>query len=114
MATGGCIGAHVTVLCNRSMAIQLMRTENAYYTLCQSAAEQEAPEAEEDAYNFTSAMPFLLEDEMKNQGGKYEKADQLFEVKVVVSGEYGKLITGQNPPSACVTGKTILEVIQKS
>lgn len=30
---------------------------------------------EEDAYNFTSAMLFLLEDELKNHGRKYEKVD---------------------------------------
>ena len=40
--------------------------------------------AEEDAYKFTSVIPFLLEDEMKNKEGRCEKADQLFRVKVVV------------------------------
>ncbi|KAH6866238.1 class I glutamine amidotransferase-like protein [Thelonectria olida] len=66
--------------------------------------------AEEDAYQFTDAMPFLLEDELRNHGGKYEKADQLFGVKVVVSGN---LVTGQNPLSAGAIGKTLVEVIQK-
>ncbi|KAH7144178.1 class I glutamine amidotransferase-like protein [Dactylonectria estremocensis] len=69
--------------------------------------------AEEDAYQFTDAMPFLLENELRNHGGKYEKADQLFGVKVVVSGKSGNLVTGQNPPSAGVIGKTLVEVIQK-
>lgn len=69
--------------------------------------------AEEDAYKFTDAMPFLLEDELRNHGGKYEKADQLFGVKVVVSGKSGNLVTGQNPPSAGVIGQTLVEVIQK-
>ncbi|KAJ4983115.1 ThiJ/PfpI family protein [Stagonosporopsis vannaccii] len=69
--------------------------------------------AEEDAYNFTSAMPFLLEDELKNHGGKYEKADHLFGTKVVTSGRYGKLITGQNPPSAGPIGRALLEAIQR-
>ncbi|OLN88079.1 Glutathione-independent glyoxalase [Colletotrichum chlorophyti] len=69
--------------------------------------------AEEDAYQFTDAMPFLLETEMKSRGGKYVKADQLFGVKVAVSGKDGRLITGQNPPSAGVIGNTLVEAIKK-
>ncbi|EQB52168.1 hypothetical protein CGLO_08245 [Colletotrichum gloeosporioides Cg-14] len=69
--------------------------------------------AEEDAYQFTDAMPFLLETEMKNHGAHYVKADQLFGVKIVVSGKDGRLITGQNPPSAGVIGKTLVEAIGK-
>ncbi|KAH7141042.1 class I glutamine amidotransferase-like protein [Dactylonectria macrodidyma] len=69
--------------------------------------------AEEDAYQFTDAMPFLLEDELRNHGGEYVKADQPFGVKVVVSGKTGNLVTGQNPPSAGAIGKTLVEVIQK-
>ncbi|KAF5606155.1 uncharacterized protein FSUBG_6172 [Fusarium subglutinans] len=69
--------------------------------------------AEEDAYKFTDAMPFLLEDKLKEHGGQYEKADQLFGVKVVTSGKDENLITGQNPPSAGVIGKVLLQAIQK-
>jgi len=69
--------------------------------------------AEEDAYNFTDAMPFLLEDELKSHGGMYKKADQLFGAKVVISGKHGNLVTGQNPPSATVIGESLLDVIQK-
>ncbi|RSM04095.1 hypothetical protein CEP52_007017 [Fusarium oligoseptatum] len=68
--------------------------------------------AEEDAYKFTDAMPFLLEDKLQEHGGKYEKADQLFGVKVVTSGKSENLITGQNPPSAGVIGKVLLEAIR--
>ncbi|KAM0274925.1 hypothetical protein ACHAQH_007734 [Verticillium albo-atrum] len=51
-------------------------------------------------------MPFLLETEAKNHGASYVKADQPLGVKGVVSGEL--IITGQNPPSAGVIGKTLL------
>ncbi|KAL5591118.1 hypothetical protein FOBRF1_014675 [Fusarium oxysporum] len=69
--------------------------------------------AEEEAYKFTDAMPFLLEDKLQAHGGQYEKADQLFRAKVVTSGKSENLITGQNPPSAGVIGKVLLEAIQK-
>ncbi|KAF4497168.1 hypothetical protein FAGAP_6691 [Fusarium agapanthi] len=69
--------------------------------------------AEEDAYEFTDAMPFLLEDKLKEHGGQYKMTDQLFNVKVVTSGKNENLITGQNPPSARVIGKVLLQAIQK-
>ncbi|KZL87234.1 hypothetical protein CI238_10883, partial [Colletotrichum incanum] len=69
--------------------------------------------AEEDAYQFTDAMPFLLENELKNHGANYVKANEPFGVKVVVSGKNGRLITGQNPPSAGVIGSALLEAIKK-
>ena len=68
--------------------------------------------AEEDAMQFTKDMPFLLETELEKHGAKYEKADGLFGVKVMVSGRGGKLVTGQNPPSAAVIGDTLLQVSQ--
>lgn len=67
--------------------------------------------AEEDAYKFTELMPFLLESQMIARGAKYEKAEQLFGVKVTVSGKSGNLITGQNPPSAGPIGKVLLDAI---
>jgi putative intracellular protease/amidase len=41
-------------------------------------------------------IPFLLEDELQQAGGQYEKAEN-WAPKVVVDG---KLYTGQNPASA--------------
>ncbi|KAI9876831.1 MAG: hypothetical protein M1830_005507 [Pleopsidium flavum] len=67
--------------------------------------------AEEDAVNLTSAMPFKLEDELnKNSGGKFEKATEPWGVKVVVA-KGGRLITGQNPASAGAVGEAIYEAI---
>jgi putative intracellular protease/amidase len=67
--------------------------------------------AEEEYMQFTKDMPFLLESELRNRGAQYESADGLFGVKVVMSGKGGKLITGQNPPSAAVIGDTLLRVM---
>lgn len=51
---------------------------------------------EEAAVDRTSAVPFLLEDELKKLGGTYSKVDD-WEPHVV---QDGRLITGQNPNSA--------------
>lgn len=63
--------------------------------------------SEEDAVQLTSAMPVLLEDEIKRVGGKYVKADDWAEKSVVD----GQVITGQNPASAHAVGKAILKAI---
>ena len=67
--------------------------------------------AEEEMVQLASLMPFSLEDELNRaSGGGYEKAEEAWAEKVVVS-RGGKLITGQNPASATATGKAILEAI---
>ncbi|KAI9041936.1 type 1 glutamine amidotransferase domain-containing protein [Aspergillus affinis] len=62
-------------------------------------------DAEEEIMQFTSDMPFLLETELRKNGGMYEKAESPFGVKVITSGWNSKLVTGQNPPSAAVIGE---------
>ncbi|KAF4978686.1 hypothetical protein FZEAL_4980 [Fusarium zealandicum] len=64
--------------------------------------------AEEDAVQLSSAMPALLEDEIKRVGGNYVKADEAWGEKVVVDGQ---VITGQNPSSAHAVGKELLKAI---
>ncbi|KAJ7592004.1 class I glutamine amidotransferase-like protein [Mycena floridula] len=66
--------------------------------------------AEEKAVNAVATIPFLLEDEITALGGKYEKAADLFGVKVVVDGN---LYTGQNPNSAGPLAKEILAALNK-
>ncbi|CCE29197.1 hypothetical protein E4U22_006676 [Claviceps purpurea] len=63
---------------------------------------------EEDQAQLTDAMPFLLEDELKKKGAKFQKADEPWGEKVVVDGH---LITGQNPASAKAVGEAILKAI---
>lgn len=60
---------------------------------------------EEDTVQTSSAMPFMLEDALnKASGGKYVKASQDWNPKVVVA-RGGRLITGQNPASATGVGQ---------
>ena len=68
--------------------------------------------AEEDSIGTSSYMPFMLEDELKKRGGKFEKASQPWAEKVVVAHN-GKFITGQNPASAAGVGKALLEALGK-
>jgi len=63
---------------------------------------------EEEAVDGVKQIPFLLEDKITELGGKYEKANELWQPKVVVDG---RLITGQNPASATGIGEAILKAI---
>ena len=52
----------------------------------------------------------MLEDRIKELGGKFEKADELFQPKVVVDGQ---LYTGQNPASAKPLADRIVKDLKK-
>ncbi|OJJ16863.1 type 1 glutamine amidotransferase domain-containing protein [marine bacterium AO1-C] len=56
-------------------------------------------------------LPFLLEDKLKERGGKYSKAPKKYGKHVVVSG---RLITGQNPASAAGVAEEMIETLRKS
>lgn len=66
--------------------------------------------AEEAAVDYVKDIPFLPEDKIKALGGRYVKAEGLWQPKVVVDGT---LITGQNPSSSASIGKAILQALQK-
>jgi putative intracellular protease/amidase len=52
---------------------------------------------EEELAQRGEAVPFSLQDDLKESAGKYTLADQPFDTYVL---EDGRLITGQNPGSA--------------
>ncbi len=59
----------------------------------------------------SSAVPFLLEDQLNSaSGGKFVKAEKAWGPRVVVSGG-GRIITGQNPASARPIGQAIYDGI---
>lgn len=66
--------------------------------------------AEEDAVQLSRFMPFMLEDKVKELGGVYEKAGELWGEFVVVDG---RVITGQNPASGTGVGKALKEALEK-
>ncbi|GFS16559.1 thiamine biosynthesis protein ThiJ [Elysia marginata] len=63
--------------------------------------------AEEDAMQLSSAMPFMLETKLKEQGGQFAAA-ALWQNHVVVDG---KLITGQNPNSAHAIAEAMIALL---
>lgn len=62
---------------------------------------------EEEAVGLSDVVPFLLEDVLKEQGGKFSKAGA-FEIHVA---QDGLLITGQNPPSSEQAAKKLLKAL---
>lgn len=60
---------------------------------------------EEEAVGLTDVVPFLVEDELKRNGGRFTKADD-WAPYVVVDG---LLITGQNPASSGPAAERLLE-----
>ncbi|CAE6370189.1 unnamed protein product [Rhizoctonia solani] len=63
---------------------------------------------EEELIGATKLVPFLLEDRIKELGGKYSTAADPFGIKVVVDGN---VITGQNPASALSVGEAIWKAL---
>lgn len=63
---------------------------------------------EEEAVKLTKVVPFLLEDELKKNGGIYSKgSDWASYVK-----QDGLLITGQNPASSAAVAELLLETLK--
>ncbi|NDW22768.1 type 1 glutamine amidotransferase domain-containing protein [Alteromonas hispanica] len=63
--------------------------------------------SEEAAMQLTDVVPYLVEDELKSKGGKFESADD-FAVKVCTDG---LLVTGQNPPSSRPAADALIKLI---
>jgi putative intracellular protease/amidase len=65
--------------------------------------------SEEDAVQLSEIVPFLVETDLKSKGGRYSKAND-WQPHVITDGN---LITGQNPASAELTAKAVLERIKQ-
>ena len=65
--------------------------------------------AEEEAVQLTKVVPFLLEDELKRNGGRYSKADADWGVHVLTDG---LLVTGQNPASSAPAANAVLDLLR--
>ena len=64
---------------------------------------------EEAAVGLTNVVPFLLEDMLNANGGRYEKGPDWGSYVVVD----GNLVTGQNPASSEAAAKALIKVIQR-
>lgn len=63
--------------------------------------------SEEDAVGLTDIVPFLVEDELKKNGGDYSKAAD-WRPYVITDGN---LITGQNPASSANVAQALLKLL---
>lgn len=62
---------------------------------------------EEEAVHLTRVVPFLVEDELKRLGGRYEKAANWASLAITD----GRLITGQNPASSKAGAQALLKLL---
>jgi putative intracellular protease/amidase len=65
-------------------------------------------DGEEEAVHLTKVVPFLVEDELKRLGGRYEKGADWADFTIVD----GLLITGQNPSSSRSAAKELLKLLE--
>jgi len=63
---------------------------------------------EEKTVKLDKTVPFSLESRMKELGGNFEKTEN-FKPFVISDGQ---IITGQNPASALVTARKVIEIIK--
>ncbi|KAK4546549.1 hypothetical protein LTR36_001766 [Oleoguttula mirabilis] len=103
-------GKVVSAVCHGPGALAQVKLADGSFLVSGSAVTGFS-NAEEDVVDLSAAMPFMLEDALKKNGGRFEKADEAWGEKVVV-GKEGRLITGQNPGSAVGVGKAIAEAIK--
>jgi putative intracellular protease/amidase len=64
--------------------------------------------SEEEAVQLTHVVPFLVEDELKRLGGRFEKVDDWQPLSIID----GRLITGQNPASSKSVAQDLLKVLR--
>ncbi len=64
---------------------------------------------EEEAVELADVVPFLLEEELKEKGANYSKAED-WNPHAVTDGA---LITGQNPASSGLVAKALLEKLKQ-
>lgn len=65
--------------------------------------------SEEEAVHLTNVVPFLVEDELKRLGGRFEKVDD-WQVLTIVDG---LLITGQNPASSGPGAQDLISLLKQ-
>ena len=65
--------------------------------------------SEVEALGFVDVVPFILEEKLNAEsGGRFSKAAELWAPHLARDG---RLITGQNPASAALVGKAILDAL---
>lgn len=97
----------VAAVCHAPIALVNVRGKDGEY-LVKGRRVTGFTNTEEDAVGLTSAMPFLLEDRLKERGAIYGRAaDWAPYIEVD-----GKLVTGQNPASSEPAAEALLKLLR--
>jgi len=99
-------GKIVAAVCHGPVGIVNMKLSNGEYFV-KGRNVTGFTNAEEDEVKMTAHMPFLLEDAVKKNGGNFFGGPNWAENVI----QDGKLITGQNPLSARLVAKKIVEAL---
>ncbi|MDD2466785.1 MAG: type 1 glutamine amidotransferase domain-containing protein [Desulfuromonadaceae bacterium] len=97
-------GKPVATVCHAPGVLRHPKTPNGT-SVVQGKSVTGFTNSEEEAVGLTEIVPFLVEDMLKENGGKYSKAED-WHPHVVTDG---LLITGQNPASSEPAAKALLE-----
>jgi putative intracellular protease/amidase len=100
-------GKPVGAVCHGPAALRQARAPDGS-PLVQGKAVTGFTNSEEAAVELTNVVPFLVEDALKANGGKYTKAADWADHAVVD----GNLITGQNPASSESTARALLKQLK--
>lgn len=100
-------GKPVALVCHAPGALRRTRAPDGP-PLVQGKSVTGFTNTEEEAVGLTKVVPFLVEDSLKENGGKYSKAADW--QSYVVSDD--NLITGQNPASSEAAAKAVLEQLR--
>ncbi len=100
-------GGIVAAVCHGPSGIVNIKLPNGKY-LVEGKRVNSFTNKEEEAVGLTNVVPFLLEDKLKEKGGKFLNSD-LWNEHVEVDE---RLVTGQNPQSAKKVGEEIVKLLK--
>jgi putative intracellular protease/amidase len=99
----------VGAVCHAPVALVNVRGKNSEY-LIKGKRVTGFSNAEEEAVDLSTVVPFLLEDRLKERGGVYSSAAN-WKPHVEVDG---KLVTGQNPASSQPAAEALLKLLRSA
>merc|ERR1712232_1252738 len=98
----------VAVVCHGPIALAECVKPDGTTPLVQGLKVTGFSDTEEAAVGHTDNVPYLIETRFKEQGAKYEKADQDWSGHIAVDGN---LLTGQNSASSTLAAEKVVEML---
>lgn len=94
----------ISAVCHASAALLNVKTPEGDYAI-KGKAVTGFSNTEEEAVQLTDIVPFLLEDELLNRGGDYQKVADWTPFAI----QDGLIITGQNPASSALVAEKLIK-----